>query len=231
MDKIAELLLPERRIPAPGPPSRIALDMAFGVGAGAILGDKSRYRSHGAITGATWATGLHGKCLDFNPATPSYVEIPASHTQLNFTSESFSIVIRIKVDDLSTIRNLFQRGLGPGDGYYWLIQMNGAMNFLTYAGAVGQTSASSVGSIATGNWYTVGISRTGASVRVYVNGVDDTSVAGVHIDPLTCARTAKIGIHDDKANRPFDGKIEFLRVFGGIALSASEHLAYHNALK
>ena len=86
------------------------------------------------------------------------------------------------------------------------------------------------GDMVTGTWYTVGVSRDGAAARIYVNGVDEVRVEGTHINPLTSARSAKIGIHDDKASNPFDGQIEFLRIFGGIALSASEHLAYHNAL-
>jgi len=50
-------------------------------------------------------------------------------------------------------------------------------------------------------------------------------------DPLTSSEAALIGTHKLHSWANLDGKIEFLRVFGGIALSASEHLAYHNALK
>jgi len=224
------LLLPKSRAPVPSRPSYEVLNMAFGVGAGAHLYDKSRYRSHGAITTATWAAGLHGYCLDFNPATPDYVTIPAAHTQLNFIAEDFSIVARINIDDLTTFRIVFQRGIANTDGYFYYIHNNGGQIVTTAQALAQQDSSSPAGDIVVGNWYTIGMSRSGASIRLHKNGVDTTVVAGVHINPATCARSAKIGIWDDLATFPFDGRIEFLRIFRGIALTTSEHLAWHNAL-
>ena len=222
--------IPEVRVPAPKPPSYRALDMAFGVGAGAVLGDKSRYRSHGAITGASWAAGLHGYCLDFNPALPSYVEIPAAHTQLNFTAEDFSLTARIYIDSMPVAPQIFGRGKTNKDGYELFVYTDGRIVFYTDQAAANQQTLSAVGDIVVATWYTLGVSRAGASVRLYRNGVDVTATPGVHINPLTCARTAKIGIYDDLSGAPLDGKIEFLRIFRGIALAASEHLAWHNAL-
>lgn len=227
---VTELFVPRRELIVPKPPTRIKLDMAFGVGAGTTLFDKSRYRSHGAITGAQWATGLHGYALDFIPATPSYVEIPATETQLDFTSQAFSIVARIRIDDLTAHRIVFCRGLYQVDGWYLYVWSNGALALYTNQSTKSQQTTSAAGAITTATWYTIGASRSGASAQVFRNGVDITSGAGAHIDPATSARSAKIGICDDKATSPFDGKIEFLRIFGGIALSTSEHLAYHNAL-
>lgn len=227
---ITDLILPKRGIILPEVPSYIKLDMAFGAGNATILGDKSRYHSHGTIHGATVADGLHGKCLDFDSTIPSYVEIPASHTQLDFQAEDFSLIAGVYIDDLTSHRHLFQRGLAEVDGYYSYINKNGAFYTLTNQLGSLQLSASTPGGITTGAWFTLGCSRNGASIRIYVNGIDDTSTLMAHIDPATCVRSAKIGVHDNKVSNPFDGKIEFLRVFGGVALSASEHLAYHNAL-
>lgn len=227
---VTDLIVPKRRIVAPKPPSYIKLDMAFALGEGTKLLDKSRYRSHGTISGADWATGLHGKCLDFVSTVPDYVVIPAAHTQLNFTTEDFSLVMRLYADTLVDNAELFLRGRHNADGYRFLVNAVGQLSIFTYQLAANQQSFTGLAAMAAGAWYTIGFSRAGASGRLYSNGVDVTVVPAVHIDPLTCARTAKIGIYDDLATRPFDGRIEFLRIFGGIALSASEHLAYHNAL-
>lgn len=228
---VTELLLPRGKILRPKPPSRIKLDMAFGVGVGASLFDKSRYRSHGAITTATWAAGVHGYCLDFVAANPDFVEIPAAHTQLDFTTQDFSFIVRLKADDLTANVAIYYKGTHQVDGIFWLILSTGALDLYTNQLLARQRSFSSGGDIVVGNWYTVGISRDGASVKLFKNGVDVTFSAGAHINPTTCARSAKIGIRDNRINDPFDGKIEFLRIFGGIALTASEHLAYHNALR
>lgn len=225
-----DLLVPEVRAPAPILPSYVKLDMAFGVGAGVTLFDKSRYRSHGAITGAVWAAGLHGYCLDFDPTIPSYVEIPAAHTQLDFTSEDFSLIARIYPTDFTISRRVFYRAKLNTDGWYFYYDVARRMQFVTNQAATFQYSSSANLSVIINNWYTVGFSRSGASCLMYVDGLISSEDAGIHIDPVTCARSAKIGILNDFIATPFDGRIEFLRIFGGVALTASEHLAWHNFL-
>ena len=227
---MTELFLPRRTIEDTRLPSYVKLDMAFGVGAGTYLRDKSRYWSHGAITGAAWATGAHGKCLEFNPATPSYIEIDAGYDQLDFTSEKFSIVSRVYLDDLSDRRIIICRGIYNTDGWNYFFHNIKSLVLRTYQSGAYQQTTTAAASISTGVWYTAGMSRDGASVKLYLNGVDSNSVVGTHVNPATSSRSAKIGIYDNKSNYPFDGKMEFLRIFGGVALSASEHLAWHNAL-
>jgi len=209
----------------------VFLYLPFYEGGGAVLHDLSQYKSHGAITGATWADGVHWKCLDFNPLIPSYVEIPADQTQLNFTAEDFSIITRVNIDDLTSFRELFGRGEVNVSGYRLMVLLTGAIRFDTYQVPIRQDTISTAGDITTGAWFTVGVSRVGASVRLYRNGVDVTSVIGVHVNPTTSPDSGIIGYYLNGAEGEMDGKIEFLRVFGGVALSEADHLAWHNALK
>jgi len=226
-----ELLLPRVVAPARILPSYVKLDMAFGVGAGTTLYDKSRYRSHGAIVGADWAAGLHGYALNFTPSNFDHVEIPAAKTQLNFTSGKFSIVMRVRFDSFAGNPILFQRGWWNTDGYQFYALSTGRLFIYTYQAAANQSSNTVAGTLVTATWYTLGLSRNGASIRLFINGIDRTAGTGTHVAPLTSARSAKIGISDDLISSPLDAKMEFLRIFGGVALSASEQLAWHNALK
>lgn len=228
---ITDLILPKRGIILPEVPSYIKLDMAFGAGHATQLGDKSRYRSHGTIHGATVADGLHGKCLDFDPNEPSYVEIPASHTQLDFTSEDFSLVMRIKPDVVDADQYLLTRGKANDDGYLVKLDPLERFDFLSCQTDAYQRQGGINGSLSAGTWYTVGLSRSGKTVVLYADGVDTTGLHKDIIDNLTSAKKTIIGAYNDAGASPFDGKIEFLRIFGGVALLASEHLAYHNALK
>lgn len=225
-----ELLLPRVKAPVLKPPSYLKLDMAFGVGAGATLFDKSRYRSHGTIHGADWAAGAHGYCLNFDSSVPDYVEIPAAHTQLDFTSEDFSIIMRIYPHAFAGGRALFERGSLMVDGYLFMLSSNG--DLYVYISQSGEFQDNhSVPNRATLNaWNTVGMSRDGTRVYLFINGIDVTVTTTAITNPATCTRSAKIAVRDDKSTAPYDGLIEFLRIFGGIALSASEHLAWHNAL-
>lgn len=226
---VTKLFVPQRKIIVPRVDSHIVLDMAFDGASDSYLFDKSRYRSHGAISGAAWATGLHGKALDFDPTIPSYVEIPSAYTQLNFISEKFSIIMRVKIDDLTTYRVLFCRGEFNADGYEFFIHPSGFLYFRTYQSGVNQATRTDTG-IIIGTRYTVGFSRDSADAVIYVNGVNKNYSAGTHINPTTSIRSARIGIRDNESSYPIDGEVEFIRIFKGIALSASEHLAYHNAL-
>ncbi len=227
---VTKLFVPDRKIVVPKPPSYLKLNMAMDGASASYLFDKSRYRSHGDITGASWATGLHGKALDFDPALPSYVEIAAAYDQLNFTSEAFSGIIRVKLDAWGTGTTLFIRGKFNTDGWWWFVDSTGRQYFYTLQTDANQATFGVNNAVAIATHYTLGFSRDGKAVKLYINGVDDTLTSGTHINPLTSARTAKIGVYDDLSIYPFDGKIEFLRVFGGIALPASAHLAWHNAL-
>ncbi|MBA7662296.1 hypothetical protein ES703_70324 [subsurface metagenome] len=198
-----------------------------------ILYDRSRYQSNGDFKAAgqpDWVRLPSGLwVLDFNPANPDYVEIPADQTQLDFTSEDFSIIARVKVEDLTANRWIFTRGTAFVDGCHFYLIVAGTLRFYTNQAGESQYSTSTTGAIVVGNWYTVGFSRAGESIRIYIDGVDDTETAGTHIDPLTSARTAKIGIHDNLVSNPFDGQIAYLEIWN-YALSATQHRKKHDAL-
>ena len=164
--------------------------------------------------------------LDFVATNTDFVEIPADQTQLNFTSGDFSIIARVKTDDLTANNYVFARGINNTDGYVVMINASGQLDFYTSQSGVNQRSRSD-SDIVIATWYTVGISRIGTSAIPYINGLDAHSLVGSHTDPLTCARSAKIGIHDNKSAAPFDGKIEFLMVYER-ALDENEHLYIHN---
>lgn len=210
-------------------PSRyVALWLPMQEGTGTTVYDKSRYGANGTISGAAWSTGNKAgrSALDFEAGDTDYIEIPASYTQLDFTSEDFSIVSRIKIESLADIVTIFYRGFFGTDGYNMAILSTGNLRFYTHQGA-SQYSGTAAGAVTTGTWYTFGMSRSGASIRTYINGVDVTTVEGTHIDPASADRAAMIGIHRDKVNDPFDGKMEFLAVFTGIALTTNQHLSIH----
>ncbi len=207
------------------------LDMYLSYGSGSKLLDKSPFHSHGDITTASWSPGLHHFALDFNQATPDFVEIPASHTQLNFISEDFSVILRVKLDSVTGNMVLLIRGSLDIDGYEFFVVNGGGCNFLTYQSGASQVSRMFGGTLTIDTWYTLGVSRSGTSIRVYKDGVDTTNEADTHINPTTSSKSMKVGISDNKSSSPIDGKIEFQRIFGGISLPATAHLWFHNMLK
>ena len=186
--------------------------------------DVSRFHTDGVVTTATWVqlpSGLWAK--DFNSATPDYVVVTCP--QLNFTSEDFSIVLRVKFDNFDAPEYLFTRGGLSTDGYFVYVHSNNKAYFFTNQVGLLQVTNTDASVTSTTEWYTLGFSRSGASVLIYVNGVENVETAGVHVNPVTCARTAKIGVRDDLAF-PLDGQISFLKVFS-YALTPDQQMQQH----
>ena len=195
------------------------------------LHDFSRYRSDGTITTASW-TQLPSQlwALEFNQANPDHVVIPDTFTQLDFTSEDFSIIIVVNADDFAGEGMLICRGQLATSGYRLQLRNVGRLDFFTSQNLAEQYSRTSNGSLVIGTWYTLGLSRHGVSVRLYINGVDSTSTVGLHFSPTTNSRDFTIGTYDDLAVDTFDGKIALLHVFN-YALSPAQHRAIYHSTK
>lgn len=158
------------------------------------------------VTNATW--GTQGATFGGN----GYIELTndgSTASPLNFTSGSFTIWAWVKTTNLAVENIILCRGLLDSDGYYWVIPAAGRLQFYTYQGAASQTTYSDVGQILINTSYFVSLTRSGAACKTYKNVgatvTDITSVAGSHINPVTCARTTKIGIYDNKVYSPFIG--------------------------
>jgi len=201
-------------------------------GGGSTIYDRSPYGSHGTIYGATWAKTEGGLwSLDYD-GTDNYVEIPAAFTQLNFTSENFSVIARIYAG-LTANGAIYGRGSLNVDGWCFRVISTGHLDAITnQTPAAWQRSYTSPGDVVANTWHTIGLTRNGTSINFYRDGVLLAKGSGevAHLDPTTCARGALIGMETLPATTPFDGRIGFLRIFGGIALSAADHQRYHNKL-
>ena len=160
-------------------------------------------------------------------ASGDYIELE-SESILNFTSGAFSIILGVYPTTIAgSNRMLLNRGLDSTDGYFTMFSADGRAYIYTAQSGAQQTSYTNAGEFVVNNWYTVGFSRSGNSCIIYKNGVNANAVSGNHTNPATCARTAKIGIYNDKASNPFIGSMAFVAVYNR-ALGAEEQLDLHN---
>lgn len=177
----------------------------------ATWADESRYGTDGTITTATWtrlSSGLY--VLDFNSATPDYVEVTCP--QCNFTDEDFSIKQWIKAETITGWHMLWCRGSWTDQGHGVRMTSAGQIDLTTDQSGAQQVSSSTSGAITAGLWYLVVATRSGAVGKIYINGVDDTNTSGSHANPATSAATAKIGVFNDKAQFSFNGIIALTAV-------------------
>lgn len=195
-------------------------------GVSATAEDYSMHRTDGAIQGAIPAADFCGQ-----PANALWFDnindrVVATTPQLDYTASNFSLVLRVYFDALTTEENLICRGLDNADGYRFFVSAAGRLIFRTSQAAAQQNNITPPGVVVPGQWYTLGVSRSGGDAFIYVNGVHSLSGPGGHVDPAPCARTLKIGIYDNLAGGPMDGTICDVKLYN-TAFDEAQQLAHH----
>ncbi len=207
----------------------LLLGLTFEEMTGLLTHDRAKpthpHTLHGAPAWASLANGL--PYLDFDNTHPDWLDCAAIDTaDLDFTTGDFSIAIWLAPDNVSVNNYTF---MTRGDIFNtgWMLASVGRAFYLdTYQAGTGQVTQST--SVLTADWQLMGVSRSGANVRLYLNRKDVTLFpAGTHIDPATANSELHIGIRDNESTRPFDGRIAGghcgPRIWGR-ALSAQEWL-------
>jgi len=194
----------------------LLLDLKFREGSGTKTQDWAKpHHPDVTLTGApSWVQGgVSGKLnlLDFNSATPDFVEIAAADSaDLDFTTEDFTLLVWIN-RDTSAVTRILQRGLAATDG--WHVQSVGNLIRLTICNPAGELRTTSSEIFVPNEWHFLTITRRGANVIIYHNGIDDTVLAPTHVDPITSNRKLLIGIDDNELNNPYDGQLYRPRIW------------------
>jgi hypothetical protein len=166
-------------------------------GIGNTIYDLSGSGINGTLINSPSFSALNGGQINM-PGSSKYIDLGQN---FNFTFENFSISHWVYLDSFVTINNA---GQGPipffkGDfqqmGYFSQIAVNGSLGFFTNQGGVTQASTTSAGILTTSTWYNLSYVKSGSSVRLYLNGVDSTSVVGTHINPSGSNQTFKINYY------------------------------------
>jgi len=197
--------------------------------AGAQIYDRAKPHHTSFLRGATIAWGALASGLPYLDltATPDFIDCPAADTaDLDFMAGDFSIVLWASTH-LGGDRMLVCRGLLDTDG--WYLYSTPAISFRT--NQLGASQLTNGGTLL--NTLTlVGVTRILASVRIFVNGNDETFTTGTHIAPATADRELHIGVADDEGANPLDGLIAGgpcgPRIWGR-GLSPAEHLSIFNS--
>ena len=205
---------------------QLCLSLPFREGVGTLTHDISKNQMEFTLRGgpATWTPLIPGiGVLDFLAANPDWLDCPgADSAALNYTTSDFSLVGWVNLSTLAANRMIFCRGLLDTDGYHWAILMDGSHALYTNQAAANQSSISGVGLITINNWFLLGVSRDGTSVRTFINGQDVTETEGTHIDPVASVREIHIGIYDNETGSPFSNQMWNPRAWSR-ALTSIDH--------
>jgi hypothetical protein len=198
----------------------------------AVLGlsDLSGRGNFGTTANSPTYSSANGGSLSFD-GTNDYV---TCGNILNFTTENFSFNIFFYLTSTTTNSVgqgpiLFYKGAFNSNGYYIQLTQNNPSQatFITNQSGVNQITISSL-SIVVGAWNNISVTRSGSSVRIYINGVDATSSAATHINPASSTDNFQLAAYSTGifANT----RIASFQAYNR-ALSAAEVSQNYNALK
>lgn len=150
-----------------------------------------------------------------------------SSSPLNFTSSDFSMDGWFRFEDLTTREQiLFGNGTHQLNGYYFYWANDRTLRFATHQSGARQDTYSIPYPVQTGTWHHIAVTRSGSTVKIYVDGKDVTRISGTHIDPTNTSSSFTIGaIGTMTQSLFFDGAMDSLRVFSR-TLSPTEVAAH-----
>ncbi len=189
--------------------SHVQLALRAEQGTGTVSYDCSKNHMPFTLTGPPdwqWLTTTL-PYLEFN-GTTDYLQSPAaSSVALNYSSESFSVVLWMR-PTISASDIIIQQGRTDVDG--WVVYGTETVNTISIRTNQGgaHTDIAAVGCYTPSVWQCLGLTRVGAGGQVYINGVAKTMTYGAGLtDAVGVAggRKVLIGVDDMESNNFYTG--------------------------
>ena len=184
--------------------------------------DKSAYGTPFTLVSVPYWTPL-GWVMD--GTDDEILATAALTTHLDFTSEDFSGIIRVKHQDSASANTLMIRSFWNQSGWEFVIDTSEAVLLYTCNPGVSPVTYTANSTVVDGEIYTIGFSRTGAAVKIYINGIDKTDTAGTHTNPGTSDRILGIG-SDGYSNNELKGTMKLVAMWSR-GLAPQEHADLH----
>ena len=134
-------------------------------------------------------------------------------TPWDFTSEDFSMMFDINVKDLSVGPMIYGKGVVNVDGWYIQIESSGRLAVHSSQTGANQTTLTATGAFVINTQTKIVITRSGASVKIYKDGVDITLTIGTHINPDTASiRNLYLGNYFT-LGYPLNGEVDTFQIY------------------
>lgn len=199
--------------------------------------DSSGFANAGALTsGPTWQSASNcraGACLSFD-GTNDFVDMsdkPEFDPERDNWTVSAWIKISVTPDGIGDDIVGYANSGGSGDIWRLFVKTDGKAEFrYSSDDQITVRSASSTSQVNNGQWrYVVGV-RDGTTVRIYVDGVQESTGTGDTNEIKNGTATVDMGKNPGSALTFFTGSIDEVRIYNR-ALTAAEILNLYNDLK
>jgi hypothetical protein len=188
--------------------------------------------AHGSPTPTFPSTGIYGSSIQLVAASSQYLTA-ANSTIFDQTTNNFWFTFWVNMSSLPTAGNVMyflskRNGQSPTNaGYAVYIDQNGKINAelsdgTTLFTAIGGTALS------LSKWYFIEIHyNRGSNIQIYVNAVQDASIAQGTSTSITNTQVFTVGSRSDTPALFLDGQLDQLQIFtGGPPSAAVIHQIY-----
>jgi len=170
------------------PNQALLLDLQFRETTGAATADWAKgYRPRLTLVDTpVWSTLSNDLTYLGFANNDAVYSLAADSTDLDFTSGAFSGAVWITPSAYGN-RYLFDKSSATAGWAFWINAVSPYLAFITtQAGPTTQITYGAL-SLTLNTWQLVGFTRSGASVRIYVNGANRTVTPAIHVNPATAA--------------------------------------------
>ena len=188
--------------------------------------DMSGNGNHGTVYGASFVVDRNGKALEFDASNNNYAEIPHV-SQYNFGTGEFSVNLWVK--GKGDYGALFIKSSNPNSPYEGITLFLSVTPGKLSARTSYNNKFPTVRSDLDNNlWHSINFSRKGNQLKVYVDGIFDSSSTDDSLTDVTNSAPIILGAnHIDRTKQNFDGSIDDIRIYNR-ALSADEISVLYN---
>ncbi len=214
-------------------PSTLAVHLKFDESTGTLAADSSGRAFHATLVNApSFATGKLGNALGLTPTLSQYAKLPSGVVS-GFTD--FTISTWIKVNTFATWQRIFDFGSATNNYMFLTTQYNATapnnakLRFAIRTPTVGEQNVSGTVALVAGAWTHVAVTRSGTTVRLYVNGalVGSGTIA---LNPSDLGTTTLNYLGKSQFNDPYlDASLDDFRLYSQ-ALNASDIALYASPL-
>lgn len=164
----------------------------------------------GTVVGTvTWGAGHIGNAVIFDGAAG----MDSDGVGPTPGSNPFTFSFWLETASLPTNMCVFSAGTNEASGYFFYIITDGQALFATSQSGASQTTSTAVGAVAASGFKHIAITRSGAAVKIYVNGVDVTVTAGTHIDPAAHGTALQVGRYGAGGFWFVNGKMDRMKYY------------------
>jgi len=160
---------------------------------------------------STTQSKFGGSSMSFD-GTGDYLRSPASPL-FNFNTGDFTVEAWVYTSSAVAYATVIDKSIGSGGTTGWFLEWSSTRGiWFFYQGS----SASAAYTVATGQWYHLAVSKSGSSLRLFVNGVQQGSTATVTAD-ITSTYGVSVGASNGTPQYQLNGYIQDLRITKGYA--------------